>query len=66
MDRARRLPIFKTRNTVNGIGAVRGVDIRGDLLLNAGIHGVVDKVEVEGGGVGASRVVSIDTPYSVK
>ena len=66
MDRAGRLPVFETRNAVNGIRALRRINIRGDLLLDAGIHGVVHKVEVEGGGVGAGLVISFDTPYAVK
>lgn len=48
--------VFETRNAVNGIRALRRINIRGDLLLDAGIHGVVHKVEVEGGGVGADGI----------
>lgn len=41
---------------VNGVRTIRGVDIGGDLLLDVGVDGVVDEVDIEGRGVSATLV----------
>lgn len=41
---------------VNGVRTIRGVDIGGDLLLDVGVDGVVDEVDIEGRGVSAALV----------
>jgi hypothetical protein len=50
------IPISKTGDAVNGVGAIGGVDVSSDLLVDGGVDGVVDEVEIEGRGVGAGFV----------
>lgn len=40
----------------HGVGALGGFHVGGDLLLYGGVDGIVDQVEVEGGGVGGDGI----------
>jgi hypothetical protein len=50
------VPISKTGDAINGVRAIRGVDVSSDLLVDGGVDGVVNEVEIEGGGIGAGFV----------
>lgn len=50
------IPISDAGKAVDGVRAVRGVDIGGDLLLDAGVDGLVDEVDIEGSGISAALV----------
>ena len=46
------LPVGDTLQAGGSVGALGGVDARGNLLRNGGVDGIVDKDNVNGGGVG--------------
>lgn len=51
---------------VNGVGAIRGLDVRSNLLAKGRVHRVVDKVEVEALSIGtASELDMILTPKCI-
>jgi hypothetical protein len=43
-------------DAVDSVGVGGGLDVGSDLLANCGVDGIVDKVDVEGGGIGACQV----------
>ena len=47
------LPISDVLQARDSVGALGGIDAGGNLLLNGGIDGVVDKDNVNSGGIGA-------------
>ena len=49
------LPLGDVLETGGSVGALGGVDVGGNLLLNGGVDGVVDKDDVDSGGIGAVR-----------
>jgi hypothetical protein len=46
--------ISHTRQAVDGVGVLRGLDVRGDLLVNGRVDVVVDEEDIEARLVGAS------------
>lgn len=50
------VPVGQAGQARDSVGALGGLDIAGDLLLNRGVDGVVDNVKIEVGGVGADGV----------
>lgn len=47
------LPIGDVLQARGSVGALGGFDAGGNLLLNRGVDGIVDKDDVNSGGVGA-------------
>ena len=47
------LPIGDVLQARGSVGALGGVDAGGNLLLNRGVDGIVDKDDVNSGGIGA-------------
>jgi hypothetical protein len=41
-------------DAVDSVGVGGGLDVGSDLLANCGVDGIVDKVDVEGGGIGVN------------
>lgn len=48
------LPVGDAGEALDGVGALGGLDVGADLLMDGRVDVVVDDVDVEAGGVGAS------------